>query len=159
VASQPNIPVGIKRTRWTRNELLLELSGQRLGSLRICGRYHGREYATVRQDAEESLPARVATIGGKLQKALHKEKRPFFNPFPRDPLQIEIPAFRTMSVSRKRNRNTASVKTPAARVASPGSQSSQCEEKIDNSPATGSKAIRTSALRTDHIATIDSVAE
>lgn len=74
----------------------------------------------MRKNTEESLAARIATVGVKSEKALHKEKGAVFNPLAGDPLEIEVPTFGAVSETSEGDRHAMTVKAALASMAAPG---------------------------------------
>lgn len=80
--------------------------------------------------AEESLPAGVASIGGKFEAFFKENKCAFFHAFVRGVLKIKIAALRAMSISRKEKSHAPGAESALAGVASPWPQPCECGEKI-----------------------------
>lgn len=118
------------------------------------GHERGRPDAAQRQNAEESLAARVAAIGGKSEKALGGHQRPAFDAIARQPLQIEITAARAVSEAQKRPGDARGVKTLVASVAAPRAQSGGAGKKVRDTTPVRAETIRAAALRTNHLRVI-----
>ena len=102
------------------------------------------------QDAEEAVAAGIATISGKAQPALQKNKGTVFDSFAGDMLEIEIAAAGTVREAFKSGSDTPSMKTSLATVAAPWAQASRSEREVENSVAVRAKTIVTATLRTNH---------
>lgn len=101
--------------------------------------------------AEESLPARVATIGGKFEALFQENKCAFFHALARDVLEIKISALRAMSIFRKEKSHAPGAESAVAGVASPWPQPCECGEKIQKAASMRSKTVCATALWTDHL--------
>jgi hypothetical protein len=135
-----------------RNKLVSATHRHRVFAFRP-GR-HGRKDPSDRADAEESLPARITTIGRKMQEALGKEHRPILHAVAGNTLQIEISASRAVGETGKAQRDPPGIKPSVARVAAPGSAPREREHKIHHSRTMRAEAIGAAALRTDHRTTL-----
>lgn len=120
------------------------------GGLAICGRHHRRKNAPIWQDTEESLPAGVAAVGRKPQKAFQEDQSALLHAIPRNVLEIEVSAPRAVGIPRERERHEPGVESPVARVASPGPQSDRGAQEIEYPAAVRTITISTPALRADH---------
>jgi hypothetical protein len=80
--------------------------------------------------AEKTVPAGVATVGGKSEPALHRDHRSSFYALARNMFEIEVPAAWTMGVELEYSRDTPAVKAAVAGVASPGPKPHYAECEI-----------------------------
>ena len=87
------------------------------------------------QEAEKLLAARVAAIGRKTEKPLDPKQRALIDSFPRNVLEIEIPATRTMNEMHEGNRHGPGIKSQIAGAASPGPQTHQRGEEVGDAAA------------------------
>lgn len=115
-----------------------------------CRVIRGRHNSAEPQHAEEPLPAGIAPVSGKFQKALQGDHCPLLDALARNMLQVKISASGAMCVARERQRYARGTKPEVAGVAPPTSPLEQCEDEINGSASMRTKAIRTAALRTDH---------
>jgi len=106
----------------------------------------------VGQYAEKLLAARIAAVGRKAEKALHKNKGAVIDSIAGNVQQIEIPASRAVRVTREGQGHAPGVKAPIARAASPGTELKEGGEEIRDAPPMRSETFFTSALRTNHFA-------
>ncbi len=114
------------------------------------GRNHRRQDLPVPPNAEESLPAGVAAIGGEMQQALGEEQGAFVHPVAGNVVQIEIPAPWTVSESAKPERHSPGIKSSVAGMASPGTRPGEREGEVDRPGSMRAKTVCAAALRTDH---------
>lgn len=103
-----------------------------------------------RQDAEETLAARIAAIGGKTEEALGKQERTVLDAIPWQPLEIEISTARAMRKTQKRPGDARRKEALITRVAAPRTKPGGPCEMIEQTTATRAKAVRATASWTNH---------
>jgi hypothetical protein len=119
--------------------------------LAFDGRNHGRKNASELPNAVESLPARIAPVGRNMQQLLEKCQRVAVDAAARDTSEIEVPAPRAVREMTVGNCHASRVKSTLACLTAPWTRSGQRENEIHHAASVRAKAVRASALWTNHV--------
>ena len=101
-------------------------------------------------NAEEALPARIASVGGQAQKAFRKYQGAPVDPVTRNVVEVEVSALGAMREVGVRECHPARVEAEFTGFTAPGTASAQGEEEIRDATPVRTKAICTAALGTNH---------
>ena len=111
---------------------------------------HRRQDAAEFADAEETVAAGIAAVGGKSEPALQENQGAIFHTFAGDMLDIEITAARTVREAFKVGSDAPGLKAVLAAVTAPGAQAGAAEQEVQDSVAVRAKTIVTATLWTKH---------
>jgi len=111
---------------------------------------HGRQDTAEFANAEETVAAGIAAVGGKSEPALQKNEGAIFHSFARDMLDIEIAAARAVREAFQDGCDAPGLKAVLAAVAAPRAQAGATEEEVEGSVAVRAKTIVTATLWTNH---------
>jgi hypothetical protein len=104
----------------------------------------------VRKNTEESLAARIATVGVKAQEAFREEKCALLNALTGNTLEIEVSTLWAVREPCEGEGHTMTVKTALASMAAPGFKPRKPEEEVHYPAAMRAIAVRATALRANH---------
>jgi hypothetical protein len=112
---------------------------------------HSRQNAAEFADAEESVSAGIAAVGGKPEPALQKNEGATLHSVAGDMLDIKIATAGAVREAFQDRGHSPSLKSPFATVAAPRAQSSPTEHEVDYPVAVRTKTIVTATLGTNHV--------
>lgn len=112
---------------------------------------HRRQDAAEFADAEETLAAGIAAVGGKPEPALQENQGAILHSFAGDMLDIKIAAARTVREAFQDGGDTPGMKAMLAAVAAPRAQAGPAEYEVEYSVAVRAKTIVTATLGTNHV--------
>jgi hypothetical protein len=115
------------------------------------GRHGGWHNTPKSQHAKESLAARVAAIGGKLQPSLGANQRAVVHALAGNAFEVEVPAPGAVRETSEGDCDSPCVEPAIAGVASPGFQVSHRKQKIQCTVAVRTKTVCAAALGTYHL--------